>query len=40
VNRRRLVRAMAAEGFTNLPEEWWHFSYQVRDPMRFDLVIR
>ncbi len=39
-NRGRLVRAMAAEGFTNLPEEWWHFSYDVPDPVRFDLVIR
>lgn len=40
VNRQRLVRAMAAEGFQNLPEEWWHFSYDVPDPLRFDLVIR
>jgi D-alanyl-D-alanine dipeptidase len=40
VNRRRLVSAMVAEGFTNLPEEWWHFSYSVPDPLRFDLVIR
>ena len=39
-NRRRLKRAMEAEGFTNLPEEWWHFSYAVPDPLRFDLVIR
>jgi D-alanyl-D-alanine dipeptidase len=39
-NRARLVRAMAAEGFTNLREEWWHFSYEVPDPMRFDVVIR
>ena len=39
-NRARLVRAMAAAGFTNLAEEWWHFSYDVPDPMRFDLVIR
>ena len=39
-NRQRLKRAMEAEGFTNLPEEWWHFSYQVPDPLRFDLVIR
>jgi D-alanyl-D-alanine dipeptidase len=39
-NRRRLVSAMVAEGFTNLPEEWWHFSYEVPDPLRFDLVIR
>ncbi|HEX2189428.1 MAG TPA: M15 family metallopeptidase [Longimicrobiaceae bacterium] len=26
-NRERLVRAMEAEGFTNYPKEWWHFSY-------------
>jgi D-alanyl-D-alanine dipeptidase len=39
-NRQRLKRAMEAEGFTNLPEEWWHFSYAVPDPLRFDLVIR
>jgi D-alanyl-D-alanine dipeptidase len=39
-NRSRLVQAMAAEGFTNLSTEWWHFSYDVPDPLRFDLVIR
>jgi D-alanyl-D-alanine dipeptidase len=39
-NRARLVRAMAAAGFTNLREEWWHFSFDVPDPVRFDLVIR
>ena len=39
-NRARLVRAMSAAGFVNLPEEWWHFSYPVPDPRRFDLVIR
>jgi len=39
-NRQRLVRAMAAAGFVNLAEEWWHFSYEVPDPMRFDLGIR
>jgi D-alanyl-D-alanine dipeptidase len=39
-NRQRLKRAMEAEGFTNVPEEWWHFSYAVPDPLRFDLVIR
>ena len=39
-NRQRLVRAMAAEGFTNLPEEWWHFAFDVPDPLRFDLPIR
>lgn len=25
-NRQRLVRAMAAEGFVNYPQEWWHYS--------------
>ena len=40
INRRRLVRAMAAEGFTSLSTEWWHFSYDVPDPVRFDVVIR
>ncbi|RTR05519.1 M15 family metallopeptidase [Halomonas nitroreducens] len=24
-NRRRLYHTMRAEGFTNLPSEWWHF---------------
>ncbi|MDF1505938.1 M15 family metallopeptidase, partial [Roseisolibacter sp. H3M3-2] len=40
VNRRRLVRAMQAEGFTNLAEEWWHFAFDAPDPLRFDLPIR
>jgi D-alanyl-D-alanine dipeptidase len=39
-NRRRLVRLMEAEGFTNYAQEWWHFSYDVPDPRRFDLPIR
>jgi D-alanyl-D-alanine dipeptidase len=39
-NRRLLVRLMEAEGFTNYDKEWWHFSYSVPDPLRFDLVIR
>ena len=39
-NRARLVRVMRDAGFVNLPEEWWHFSYPVPDPQRFDLVIR
>jgi D-alanyl-D-alanine dipeptidase len=39
-NRRTLVDAMAAEGFTNYDQEWWHFSYQVDGPVPFDLVIR
>jgi len=26
-NRRLLYHAMLAQGFTNLPSEWWHFDY-------------
>ena len=26
-NRRRLVAAMAEQGFSNYPREWWHFTY-------------
>jgi D-alanyl-D-alanine dipeptidase len=39
-NRTLLVRLMQAEGFTNYEKEWWHFSYTVANPIRFDLVIR
>lgn len=39
-NRALLVRLMAAEGFTNYEKEWWHFSYDVPNPSRFDLIIR
>ncbi len=39
-NRRLLVLFMQAEGFTNYEKEWWHFSYEVPNPLRFDLVIR
>ena len=39
-NRRLLVLLMQAEGFTNYDKEWWHFTYEVPNPQRFDLVIR
>ena len=39
-NRALLVRLMEAEGFVNYEKEWWHFSYSVPNPLRFDLVIR
>jgi D-alanyl-D-alanine dipeptidase len=39
-NRRTLVRAMEAEGFTNYEQEWWHFSYPVEGAVPFDKVIR
>jgi D-alanyl-D-alanine dipeptidase len=39
-NRRILVRAMKAEGFSNYDQEWWHFSYPVEGALPFDMVIR
>lgn len=38
-NRRRLQRLMEAEGFVNYDQEWWHYSYDVPHPVRFDRVI-
>ena len=40
VNRQRLNAAMEKEGFTNYDQEWWHFSFTVPNPLRFDRVIR
>jgi D-alanyl-D-alanine dipeptidase len=34
-----LVDAMAAEGFVNYENEWWHFSLAVPDPVPFDLPL-
>ena len=39
-NRLRLQRAMESEGFAAYDQEWWHFSYSVAAPTRFDVVIR
>lgn len=39
-NRRVLVEAMESEGFTNYEQEWWHFSFDVPNPLRFDVIIR
>ncbi len=38
-NRAILGEAMAAEGFVNYVNEWWHFSYAVVDPVPFDLPL-
>ena len=38
-NRRRLQRLMESEGFVNYDQEWWHYSYDVPTPVRFDRVI-
>lgn len=39
-NRALLSGFLQAEGFTNYDKEWWHFSYDVPDPLRFDLAIQ
>ena len=40
VNRQRLKTAMEKQGFVNYDQEWWHFSFDVPNPLRFDRVIR
>jgi D-alanyl-D-alanine dipeptidase len=39
-NRGLLKRFMEAEGFINYDKEWWHFSYDVPNPVRFDMIVR
>ena len=39
VNRRILGDAMRRAGFVNYVDEWWHFSFEVADPMPFDLAL-
>jgi zinc D-Ala-D-Ala dipeptidase len=39
-NRQRLKAAMEREGFVNYDQEWWHFSFDVPNPLRFDRPIR
>jgi len=39
-NRQRLKTAMERQGFQNYEKEWWHFSYDVQNPVRFDRVIQ
>ena len=40
VNRQRLKAAMEGEGFVNYDQEWWHYSFDVPNPLRFDRAIR
>jgi D-alanyl-D-alanine dipeptidase len=40
LNRQRLKVAMEREGFVNYDQEWWHYSYDVPNPLRFDRVIQ
>ncbi|HEV7838229.1 MAG TPA: M15 family metallopeptidase, partial [Gemmatimonadaceae bacterium] len=39
-NRQTLKAAMEREGFVNYDQEWWHFSFTVLNPLRFDRPIR
>jgi D-alanyl-D-alanine dipeptidase len=39
-NRQLLKAAMERERFVNYDQEWWHFSFSVPDPLRFDKPIR
>ena len=38
--RLRLKRLMEAEGFVNYDQEWWHYTFAVSNPVRFDRVIQ
>jgi len=38
-NRQKLKAAMEREGFVNYDQEWWHFSFNVPNPLRFDRPI-
>jgi len=39
-NRQLLKSAMQRQGFTSYDKEWWHFSFSIPAPLRFDRVIR
>src|SRR6266550_1036448 len=39
-NRQIQKAAMEREGFVNYDQEWWHFSFNVPNPLRFDRPIR
>ncbi|HEY3113206.1 MAG TPA: M15 family metallopeptidase [Gemmatimonadaceae bacterium] len=40
LNRQKLKTAMEKEGFVNYDQEWWHFSFDAPNPLRFDKVIQ
>ena len=39
-NRQKLKAAMEAEGFLNYDQEWWHYTFNAPNPLRFDRPIR
>jgi D-alanyl-D-alanine dipeptidase len=40
MNRQRLKAAMERRGFANYDQEWWHYTYDVPNPVRMDKPIR
>jgi D-alanyl-D-alanine dipeptidase len=38
--RQLLRQVMEAEGFKQYDQEWWHYSYDVPDPVAFDMPVR
>ena len=38
--RQLLRQVMEAEGFKQYDQEWWHYSFDVPDPVAFDLPVR
>ncbi len=40
VSRQKLKTAMEVEGFVNYDQEWWHYTFNVPNPLRFDRPIR
>jgi zinc D-Ala-D-Ala dipeptidase len=40
VNRQKLKEAMEGEGFLNYDQEWWHYTFNVSNPLRFDRPVR
>lgn len=39
-NRQKLKTAMERQGFLNYDQEWWHFSFNAPNPLRFDRPIQ
>jgi D-alanyl-D-alanine dipeptidase len=39
-NRLLLKKVMERQGFANYDKEWWHYTYTVANPLRFDRVIQ
>lgn len=39
-NRQLLKRTLERQGFQNYEKEWWHYSYSVANPVRFDRIVR